>query len=126
MENITINLKATGMDLTDAIRNYTESKVANLEKLLSRVEADVLVEFEVAKTTNKYNNAEHLFRAECRVTFSGKDFYVAKEEPDLYAAIDLVTDSVFRDIKQDRDKKRNLFIRSARSLKKRIKGFKPW
>jgi ribosomal subunit interface protein len=126
MDNMIINLKATGMDLTDAIRDYVESKTSNLEKLLSKVEADVLVEFEVAKTTNHHNNSEDLFRAECRVTFSGKDFYVAKEEGDLYAAIDLVTDSVFRDVRQDRDKNRNLFIRNARKIKKRIKGFKPW
>jgi ribosomal subunit interface protein len=126
MDNITINLKATGMDLTDAIRDYVENKTSNLEKLLSKVEADVLVEFEVAKTTNHHNKSEDLFRAECRVTFSGKDFYVSKEEADLYAAIDLVTDSVFRDIRQDRDKNRNLFIRNARKIKKRIKGLKPW
>jgi putative sigma-54 modulation protein len=126
MDNITINLKATGMDLTDAIRDYVENRVTNLEKLLSRVESDVLIEFEVAKTTNHHNNSEKLFRAECRVTFSGKDFYTEEKSSDLYSAIDAVKDKIFRDVKDSRDRSRNLFIRSARKIKKRMKGFKPW
>lgn len=126
MENTKINLKATGMDLTDAIRDYVEKRVTNLDKLISKVESDVLIEFEVGKTTNHHNNSESLFKAECRVTFSGKDYYASTSEPELYSAIDIVKDKIFQDIKQDRDRSRNLFIRSARSLKKRIKGFKPW
>lgn len=114
------------MDLTPAIRDYVESKVSSLEKLISRVESDIVVEFEVAKTTNHHNNSEDLFRAEYRVTFSGKDFYADTSESDLYAAIDLVQEKIMREVKQDRDRARNLFIRGARSLKKRIKGFKPW
>ncbi len=126
MDNTTLNIKATGMDLTDAIRDYVESRVESLDKLLSKVESDVLIEFEVAKTTNHHNNSEELFRAECRVTFSGKDFYIQKEEADLYVAIDAVKDKIFRDIRDDRDRSRNLFIRNARKIKKRIKGLKPW
>ncbi|MFT5360245.1 MAG: ribosomal subunit interface protein [Candidatus Paceibacteria bacterium] len=126
MDNTTINLKATGMDLTDAIRDYVENRVTNLSKLLSKVESDVLIEFEVAKTTNHHNNSEHLYRAECRVTFSGEDFYTQEESSDLYASIDAVKDKIFRDVRDSRDRSRNLFIRNARKIKKRIKGFKPW
>jgi len=103
-----------------------ETKVSALEKILSRVESDILVEFEVAKTTNHHNNSENLYRAECRVTFSGKDFYADTSESDLYAAIDIIQEKILRYLKQDRDRSRNLFIRGARSLKKRIKGIKPW
>jgi len=126
MEHITINIKATGMDLTSAISGHVEKKMRSLEKLMVRVESDILMEVEVAKTTNHHTKSDKLFRAECRLTFSGNDFYASAHESDLYVAIDRVQEKLFRDVRQERDRKRNLFIRGARSIKKRIQGWKSW
>jgi len=122
MKNIKINLKSTGMDLTDAIRDYVEKRVTNLGKLLSKVETEVLVEFEVAKTTHHHSNAKDLFKAECRVTFSGNDYYASVQDADLYAAIDRVKDMMFREIKRSKNRSRNLFVRGARKIKNSIKS----
>lgn len=122
MENIKINLKATNIDLTESIRDHVEKRVTKLGKLLSSSKTEVFIEFEVAKTTNHHNNSENLFRAECKVNFFGKDYYAASEQPDLYLAIDSVKDIIFRDIKRDKNKTRNLFIRGARVLKRGIRG----
>lgn len=117
MENIKINLKATGFEMTDAISDYVINRVTNLGKLLSSTNTDVLVEFEVAKTTNHHNNADDLFRAECMVKFNGKTYRATSNEPDMYVAIDTVKDMIFNEIKKNKDRSRNIFIRSARKIK---------
>lgn len=122
MENIKINLKATGIEMTEAISDYVEKRVTNLGKLLSGVGTDVLVEFEVAKTSNHHHNANDLFRAECMVKFNGNSYYAASEESDLYVAIDTVKDVMFNEIKKSKNRSRNLFIRGARSIKKSLKS----
>ncbi len=117
MENIKINLKATGFEMTDAISDYVINKVTNLGKLLASTNTEVLVEFEVAKTTNHHNNASDLFRAECMVNFNGKTYRATSNEADMYAAIDTVKDTIFNEIKKSKDRSRNVFIRGARKIK---------
>ncbi len=117
MENIKINLKATGFEMTDAISDYVINRVTNLGKLLSSTNTDVLVEFEVAKTTNHHNHANDLFKAECMVNFKGKTYRATSNEPDMYTAIDTVKDTIFNEIKKGKDRSRNIFIRGARSIK---------
>ena len=66
-------------DLTDEIYNYVVQKVTNLGKLLRKFQdngAEVLVQFEVAKTTNHHQSGERLFRADCNIAINGVgDFY---------------------------------------------------
>lgn len=123
MENIKINLKATGFEMTEAIADYVIKRVTNLGKLLSATNTDVLVEFEVAKTTNHHNNANDLFRAECMVKFNGNTYRATANEADMYVAIDTVKDMIFNEIKKNKNRSRNIFIRSARKLKDKIKGW---
>lgn len=123
MENIKINLKATGFEMTESIADYVIKRVTNLGKLLSATNTDVLVEFEVAKTTNHHHNASDLFRAECMVKFNGQSYRATSKESDLYVAIDTVKDTIFNEITKNKNRSRNLFIRSARKLKEKIKGW---
>ena len=122
MENIKINLKATGFEMTDAISDYVINKVTNLGKLLSSTNTNVLVEFEVANTTKHHHNASDLFMAECMVKFNGKTYRATSNEPDLYTAIDTVKDMIFNEIKKNKNRSRNLFLRGARSIKNGLKN----
>ncbi len=120
-----IHIKAKNIDLTDTLRTYVHSKIGTIEKVIGA--SDNLNLFvEIGKESNHHNKAEDLFMAEVRTRVDGKDYFVKNSHADLYAALDTTKDSLLRDVKADKKRGQTLFIRGARSLKKRIKGMKPW
>jgi len=122
--NFTLNIKATNMELTSAIRNYVEKRMAKLEKLLERADR-VVIDFEVGQTT-KHHQKGDIFRAEVTADIEGKIYRASTTEEDLYVAIDKVEQMIFRDIRKSSNRLKTLMVRGARSVKKRIKGIKPW
>lgn len=112
------------MELTDAIHDYVIKRVTNLEKLLSRVEeggGDSRVMFEVSKSTNHHKLGD-FFHADCSININGEEFFSSADEEDLYAAIDSVKESLFREISKSKDRRQTLFKRGATSVKKMLKG----
>lgn len=119
-----INLKATNMELTEAIHDYVEKKVTNLGKLLSKMEeegSEVMVNFEVGKSTNHHKSGE-FFHTDCSINIKGKKFYASSDKEDLYEAIDDVKDRLFGEISQNKDKSLTLFHKGARKIKDMIRG----
>lgn len=119
-----IHLQSKNMELTDAIHDYVIKRVTNLEKLLSRVEeggGDSRVMFEVSKSTNHHKLGD-FFHADCSINIKGEEFFSSADEEDLYAAIDAVKESLFREISKSKDRRQTLFKRGATSVKKMLKG----
>ncbi len=120
-----INLQAKNMELTPAIHDYVLERVTNLGKLLSKMEekgGEVLVVFDVAKTTN-HHKAGEIFRADCTITVDGNKFYSSSDKSDLYAAVDDVKENIFHEITCAKAKKQHLFHRGAQKVKDLMKGF---
>ncbi|MDO8659476.1 MAG: ribosome-associated translation inhibitor RaiA [Candidatus Parcubacteria bacterium] len=118
-----INLQGKNIELTEAIKDYVLKRVTNLEKLLSGIEkkgGEVKVIFEVGKIT-KHKSGE-VFHADCLIKIDGKEFYSNLDKDDLYAAIDEVKETLFNDIKKNKDRRQTLFKRGAASVKKMMKG----
>lgn len=120
-----INIKATNIELTSAIRDYVNAKIGALNKFLP-TDKDTQIFVEIGKESNHHQNGPDIFMAEVRFNMEGKDLYIKDNSADLYAAIDLVKDETQRQIKEKKGKSQTLFVRGARSIKKRIKGMKPW
>lgn len=120
-----INIKATNMELTGAIREYTTDKVSSIEKFMPADDA-TNVFIEIGKESNHHQKGDDVYKAEIRMSIRGKEFFAENRNADLHAAIDTVRDEAVREIKSNKEKNQTLFIRGARSLKKRIKGMKPW
>lgn len=120
-----INIKATNMELTGAIREYTIEKVSSIEKFMPQNDA-TNVFIEIGKESNHHQKGDDIFKAEIRMSIRGREFFAENRSADLHAAIDAVRDEAVREIKNEKEKNQTLFIRGARSLKKRIKGMKPW
>ena len=119
-----INLQGKGIELTESIKDYVLKKVARLEKLLSKIEAEkgeAVVNFEVVKTTN-HHKAGEIFCASCIVKADGRKFYGESKNEDLYNAIDEVEKTLFNEIQKNKDRKQTLFKRGAASIKKILKG----
>lgn len=119
-----INLQGKNLEVTEAIKEYVERRVTNLEKLLSKIEdngGDVTVHFEVSKNTNHHKGGM-VFSANCSINIKGEKFYASIDEEDLYQAIDTVKENLFREISKNKDRKQTLFKRGASSVKKMLKG----
>jgi putative sigma-54 modulation protein len=84
-----INIKATKFELTDAIRDYVQSKVDMLEKFLGDLPV-INCDFEVEKVGS--SNKGDVFRAEINLQIPKDLLRVEKAASDLYKAIDKVKD----------------------------------
>ncbi len=112
------------MELTPPIHDYVEKRVTNLEKLLKNIEeggGEVMVNFEVAKSTNHHKTGE-IFHADCLINIKGEEFYASADEVDLYAAVDQIKETLYNEINKSKGRRQTLLLRGARSVKKMMKG----
>src|SRR3989338_2313115 len=119
-----INLHGKNFELTETIKDYVIKRVTNLEKLLSTMEkrgGEVVVNFEVGKST-KHHKSGDVFHSDCLIKIDGKEFYSSSDEEDIYQAIDEVKESLFEEIRKNKDRKQTLFKRGAAGVKKILKG----
>ena len=101
---MSINIKATNIELTDAIRNYVNNKLKGIEKFVKKDEISSYIE--VGKTTNHHRKGD-FFKAEFNMEISGSKFYAVSEQEDLYRAIDETKADIIRQVtsKKKREKK---------------------
>lgn len=112
-----INIKALGLDLTQAINDYLRDKLSYVEKSLGVYAEATQAQVEVGKTT-KHHKAGDIFRAEINLLYRGKNFRVAVENQDLYGAIDGMKDKIVQEIRKFERRQNSLFRRGGRVLKK--------
>ena len=113
-----LNLKATNLELTPALKTYVDQKVSSLEKYLQKEIEHTFTDMELSKTTNHHHKGE-IFRAELNINL-GKGRLVREEatSEDLYAAIDEVKDKAGEAVRSYLNKRDSLLKRSGRLLKK--------
>lgn len=92
-----INISGHHVELTPAIKNYVNSKLDRLERHHDRITSTNVI-LSVDKLRQK---------AEASIHVSGKDFFADCESEDLYAAIDLLTDKLDRQLIKYKEKMRN-------------------
>ncbi len=115
-------IKATNIELTDAIREYAEKKVDAITKFV-KDEIEALAEIEVGKTTNHHHKGD-VFRAEVNLTIGDKQFRTVVVEDDLYKAIDKMKDGIVSEVKDANKKKHQLLKRGKQKIKDMIKRFR--
>lgn len=118
--HMNINIKATGIKLTDAIREYALKKISSLEKYIYKKES-AIVQIEVGKSSHHHKTGE-VFKAEVRISGGGLDVYAVSEAEDLYSAIDLVQDEVARGLVSTRGRHIKLLRQGERAVKYMMKG----
>lgn len=91
-----MNLTVTGhhVDVTSSMRNYVTDKMERLQRRSDRV-FGVHVILSVEKLRQK---------AEATVQVAGTKLYADTTEPDMYAAIDLLTDKLDRQLVRHKEK----------------------
>jgi putative sigma-54 modulation protein len=99
-----LNIKATKIELTSAIKDYVQKKMDMLEKYLGNFQV-ISAHVELELTTRHHVKGE-IFRAEVNLELPGKLLRVEKTEEDLYKAIDKVKDHLEEAIKKYKETKR--------------------
>jgi len=97
-----ISLKATNMELTDAISAYVESKLEAIEKLTQDFEPVAEIAIEIGKTSNHHAKGP-FFYAEMTLHIPGEVLRATQLAEDLYESIDLVKDEMRRQVKDYKD-----------------------
>lgn len=92
------------MDLTDAIRDYVEKRLASVEKMAQSFEPAASVAVEVGKTTNHHKNGPY-FRCEMTMAVPGSVLRADADKEDLYEAIDDVSRTLQQQLKNYKEKK---------------------
>jgi len=98
-----IKIKATAIELTDAIRQYIDERMESIAKLVDEYDSAAMVEVEVGKSTKHHNKGPYMM-AEINLTFLGNLFRAAEEREDLYEAIDVCKDEVRRQLVDHKDR----------------------
>ncbi|MGR9105779.1 MAG: ribosome hibernation-promoting factor, HPF/YfiA family [Gammaproteobacteria bacterium] len=91
-----MQISVTGhhIEITDALKNYVESKFERLERHIDHV-TDVHVILGVEKITKK---------AEATVQISGAKLFAEDHQEDMYAAIDSLVDKLDRQVRKHKEK----------------------
>lgn len=89
-----ISLTGHHVDITDALRNYVDTKFERLERHFDRV-TNVHVILTVEKQRHKAEATMHL---------NGADLFADAEKEDMYAAIDGLVDKLDRQVKKHKEK----------------------
>src|SRR3989344_2566932 len=115
-----IIFKSKNFSLTPSVENYVRKKIETLERFLKNFNQEIIkFEVEVGRTTYHHKNGD-IFLAEINLSIGGKMFRAESERDDLFTAIDEVRDSLEQEIKKFKTKKETIFIRGARSIKKKF------
>lgn len=97
-----LNIKATRLQLTEAIRKYCQEKMDKTEKYLGHLQV-LNCDMEVAKTAGDQRSGD-IFRAEVNLQVPQQLLRVERTASDLYKAIDKVQEHLKLVIKRYKDK----------------------
>lgn len=106
------NVKTTGIELTDALSDYVDEKMSQIEKFLDSNDGSALCEVEIGVSTKHHKSGE-IFRAEVNLHIAGGDFRAESEKEDLYIAINDAKEQIVQTVKGHRKKDRDMFRKGA-------------
>jgi putative sigma-54 modulation protein len=115
------NIKASGLSITDAVRDYVDEKLGGVEKFVNSKSGPVRMEVELERTTSHHHKGE-IFRAEVNLKLGGNLLRAESTDVNLYSAIDLVREEIVRELKSSKEKKESLVRKGSRLLKGLIRG----
>lgn len=100
-----IDIKATNLELTPAIRAYIEEKIGSLERFLKRFEtkSEIEVFIEIARTTKHHRHGNVLY-AEAVIPLGKKILRAEHSDWDIRVAIDKIKDKLQQEIKKYKEK----------------------
>ena len=97
-----INIKATNIEMTDALKEYAHEKAESLEKYFKDIQK-IDVDFGM---DNHHHQKGKVYQAQMNVFVPGKGLTISKKAEDLYKAIDKVKDHLKTELDELKDRMR--------------------
>ena len=111
-------ISGKGIELTQAIKDYAEKKMSALDKFYDNIlRAEIVVGLETRHHLKGKN-----FICECKLVVPGNDLFAAKDEANLYKAIDKVRDYLEEELKKHKVKERE----KEKKLKRTVRDAKEY
>jgi len=88
------------LELTSALKQYAEEKFSALDKF-----HDKIIRADVVLARDQHHNKGDVHFCECKLEVPGNDLFVSKEEPNMYKAIDKVSDHLAEVLKKNQERK---------------------
>jgi len=111
-----LTIKATGIKLTDDVRDYLNKKLLTLEKYINLEDPSVLTSVELGRST-KHHQSGDIFYAEISI-YRGKEMWRSvANDLSLNAAIDSMHDEIARVVTEGKGKKLSLARRGGLAAK---------
>ena len=108
------------IEITDAIREYVNTRLSSLNKYSSKNDTSAKLSVELSKTTAHHAHGD-VFQVVVQAHIKGSNVNVKAVREDLYSAIDEVKDMLARELTEEKDKRISLFKKGAHKLKKLLK-----
>ncbi len=108
------------VEITDAIRTYTLTKLDAIKKYVPRDDTSAKLSVELSKTTAHHAHGD-IFQAEAQIHIRGKESTVRATENDLYKAIDVLKDMITREMVSHKNKEQSRMRRGASHVKALLK-----
>lgn len=117
-----INLKGSGIELTEAISDYATKKISSIDKYIEEKNKDTVFHVDLARTTRHHKGGD-IFKAEIKASGGGLNLFAEAEAEDLYSAIDLVEKELVHELVSEKGRKAKLMRKGQRTIKGMMKGF---
>jgi len=108
-----VNIKATGIELTEKINDYAHKKFESVTKYFDNIQK---IDIDIGIRTNHHQKGK-IFYAETNIHVPGKIIRVVKDSEDLYKAIDKVKDHLKVEFEKLKGKMRNKNKKVLRGMK---------
>ena len=99
------------LEVTPALRGYVTAKLDKITRYFDHV-----VDVRVLLTVDNMKEKQMRQRAECSLRVKGRDLYAQSAHADLYAAVDLLSDKLSRQVGRHKDKALAHHFDSGRAL----------
>lgn len=114
------NIKGTGLDIRDELRDYAEKRLAHAEKFLGEdPTALVAIELEHREAREGDRN-----RAEFTVSAHGHTYRAERWGETMHAAIDLAVNELTEELGRDKKKRISMLRRGAHRIKGYLQGWR--
>ncbi len=114
------NIKGTGVEVSDELRNYVEKRLAGAEKFLKGdTTAHTNVELE-----HRVHREGDPNRAEFTLSVGGEVYRAESWGETLHAAIDVAVGELVRELGRDKKKRIHIVRRGAHRMKEFLRGWR--
>lgn len=97
------SIHGTGIELTDALKQYAEEKIGGLTKFFENIQH---IAIDIGMRSHHHNKGS-IYYAEVTMQIPGHTVRIVKEENDLYKAIDKVKDHLKVELEKTKEKMRH-------------------